>query len=471
MIRSSRKKMAIITSYFKGESYGLLGPQMAATVIQEKTSYECIVIAVTREDDKVLLKKALADYFGVKKPIIGFSTLSGREDLFSFAKELKDDEAVTILAGPQADVDYSGEKGWRDYPHRFKGLSENFSFALHGPAEQVVRVLQDLDGDEWKTSPGVLFQAPDGVIIRNHRRVWDPDYLGTVRWNNIYKPYGERLVPLRVTTGQVLQHIGCPHAAASRWAEVDYPVSMNTSNTKKVKLPIKGCSFCDVAVDKGFHGALGMETVLNQIQGLPESADGRKIPFELINENPLPGLPLLLKELGARGNMLSKISLIMRADWFLSGERYLRKALKLVKDMGLLILLSSMGFESFDDAILKNLNKGVNVETNLHAIRLMRQLKDEFPDEWAYSRAEGSIHGFIHPTPWDTEETNANLQMAIDRYYLAPDILPEHSIPLIIHHASALGDWIREIENREGARFARHVSTIGWWQEGDRFLL
>ena len=85
----SRKKMAIIASYFAGETYGLLGPQMAAPVIQENASYECIVVAVAREDDKTFLKKALADYFGAERPIIGFSTLSGREDLFSFAKECK----------------------------------------------------------------------------------------------------------------------------------------------------------------------------------------------------------------------------------------------------------------------------------------------------------------------------------------------------------------------------------------------
>ncbi|MBW2035787.1 MAG: hypothetical protein JRI94_19870 [Deltaproteobacteria bacterium] len=95
--------MAIIASYFGKETYGILGPQMAATVIQENTPYDCVVIAVAREDNKHIIKKALADYFGAVRPIIGFSTLSGRADLFSFAKELKDEGAITILAGPQAD--------------------------------------------------------------------------------------------------------------------------------------------------------------------------------------------------------------------------------------------------------------------------------------------------------------------------------------------------------------------------------
>ncbi|RLB28755.1 MAG: hypothetical protein DRG66_03095, partial [Deltaproteobacteria bacterium] len=106
----AKKRMVIIASYFAGETYGLLGPQMAATIIRENTPYDCIVIAVAREDDKALLSKAMADYFAMERPIIGFSTLSGREDLFSLAKELKAEGSLTILAGPQANVDYLGEK-------------------------------------------------------------------------------------------------------------------------------------------------------------------------------------------------------------------------------------------------------------------------------------------------------------------------------------------------------------------------
>ena len=127
------KQMAIVSSYFEGETYGMLGPQMAATIIQENTEYECIVIAVTRNDDKESLKKNLADYFGNQVPIIGFSSLSGREDLFSFAKDLKDEGAVTILAGPQASSDYIGEENRKEYPLRFNGLSHCFSYALNGP--------------------------------------------------------------------------------------------------------------------------------------------------------------------------------------------------------------------------------------------------------------------------------------------------------------------------------------------------
>jgi hypothetical protein len=102
---------------------------------------------------------------------------------------------------------------------------------------------------------------------------------------------------------------------------------------------------------------------------------------------------------------------------------------------------------------------------------LMRGLKEEFPDEWGYATGEGAIHGFIHPTPWDTPSTTANTQKNIHLHGLQKEILPPHSVPLIIHHASALGDWIREIEMTEHVQFKREVSVIGWWQIGDRFTL
>ena len=461
----SEKKMVIIAGYFKGETYGLLGPQMAATIIQDNSAYKCIVIAVTNEDDKSLLKAALAGYFGKQQPVVGFSALSGREDLFSLAKELKDEGAVTLLAGPQADVDFSGEENWQHYPHRFKGLSENFSFGLHGPAEQTLLLLKDLEKSNWADIPGLLYTGPDGTAIQNPRKDWNEIYLGKVCWENIYVLQKNRIVPLTIDMGQVLQHIGCPHAVRMRETEIDYPVSISTKQGQQIKVPLKGCSFCDVAVDKGFHGKLAMKTVMSQIQCLPEGPDGRKIAFELINENPLPDLPELLQESRKYGLQLSCINLTLRADWFISGIDHFREALRMASKSGIYILLNSMGFESFDDTILRNLNKGLSVEKNLQAIRELRQLKTEFLHHMGYSTREGANHGFIHPTPWDTKKAAANIQKNITLYALQNDILPPHSTPLIIHHASGLGDWIREIEQREGIWFKRYGSIIGWWDE------
>lgn len=457
--------MVIITSYFMGETYGLLGPQMAATVIEDHSVSECIVIAVSREDDLTALKKALGDYFGAHKPIIGFSALSGREDLFSLAAELKAEGAVTILAGPQANVDFAGEKGWQEHPHRFKGLSKSFSYGLQGPAEQILPLLGRLDTKSGSPMPGLLTVEADGPVRQNAPKAWDPGYFDHVRWDNIYRPALEGLKPLKITTGQVLQHIGCPHAGGTSERRIDYPVSIDSGKTKTIKLRLRGCSFCDVAVDKGFHGTLDTETVIRQIRCLPKTSGGRKIPFELINEYPLPKLLDLFEAVYSHDIELSQINLTLRADGLISGSQQLKTLLRLAAQHGIFVLLSSIGFESFDDRILHNLNKGLSVAENLQAIGLMRDLKAEFGDTFGYSSREGANHGFIHPTAWDTDETAAEIQKIIHLYGLQNDILPHHSTPLVIHHASALGEWIREIEQLEGLRWRRYGTVIGWWDK------
>lgn len=460
-----KSRMAIITSYFGDEAYGLLGPQLAASIIEEYTPYECIVIGVDRHDDKAVLKKALQEYFGAEKPIIGFSNLSGREDLFELARELREEGALTVLGGPQADVDYVGEDDQPSFPHRFAGLSRHFSFALHGPGEQIIPWLLEKGKGVPARVPGAFYLDKAGRPAANPETGWNEKFLRKVRWDNFYRVGEGGLIAHRVRGVQILQHIGCPHAGRTRELEIAYPTHLKSRSTPGVVIKVRGCSFCDVATDKGFLGSLPLEAVVAQIQGSPQGEDGRKVPLELINENPLPGLPLLLTTMEAQGIGLSEIHLVTRADWFLRGVEPLQESLRIARRMRIRVILKSVGFESFDDTILSNLNKGVDVATNLKAIELMRRMKKLFPFQWGYSRGEGAIHGFIHPTPWDTDETSRNIQEIIQQYRLGEDVLPSHSIPLVVHHASALGHWLREIERREGVLFRRFVSVIGWWEE------
>jgi len=76
-----------------------------------------------------------------------------------------------------------------------------------------------------------------------------------------------------------------------------------------------------------------------------------------------------------------------------------------------------------------------------------------------------NLHLRIHPASWDMPEVLHGIQSTVRKYGLEQDILPFQSVPLIIHHASCLADWIREIEHREQIVFKRYVSTIGWWPE------
>jgi len=458
--------MVILANYVDTEaSYGLLGPQMAATIIQDNTDYGCLVIAVGHDFDKSQMKKTIAQLGGNDRPVVGFSNLGGRSDLWSLARELKSDGAITIMGGPQADVDFIGEVGWEGYPHRFSGVRDSFTYALRGPAEQLIPLLNSGFKEEPDQISGLVFTR-DGHCYPNSHEKWNGDFLGKVDWSNLYRLGPSGIEPISVTTAQVVQQIGCPYAAKPVTVNIDYPSTlMSKPFTKKSELSIElqGCSFCDVARDKGFSGNLILDNVLAQVINLPEDTDGRKIPFELINEAPLPSLPQLLSAIRQRGIKIAQINLVTRADWLITAEEKLREALEIARDMNVRILLSSVGFESFVNLILKNLNKGYPVDTNLAAIRLMRQLKEEFAENWFYTPDDGAGHGFIHPTVWDSMETKREMNAVIFAYSLNRDILPNQSTPLIIHHASALGEWVRELEMREGIELKRAGSIIEWW--------
>ena len=456
-------KMVIITSYFTGETYGLLGPQAAATIITRQTPYECLVVTVTNEDDPQTVKKALYDFFGSQTPLVGFSYLSGRPDLLALAAQLKAEGATTLLAGPQSNVDFSGETGCDRHPHRFQGLADHFNFALRGPAEQLVPFLQSESPATLPDIAGALYLDETNVLAENPETDWNPTVFSSIDWSNIYRIVESHLVPIDITAAQVLQQIGCPWAARSKRADIDYPAFLTQSGEKHVHLDLAGCSFCDVATDKGLVTGVPDDAVLVQVESLPETKDGRKIPFELINENPLPGLPHLLERVHDRGLAISQINLTLRADWLLKADRHLQSALEMARDMSCRIVFASIGFESFSDVLLRNLNKGLPVDTNLAAVDLIRRMKSAFPRELGYLRSEGGNHGFIHPTPWDTPATESDLGRIIDQHDLARDILPDHSTPLIIHHASGLGAWIRAIENRENITFTRRGAVVAWW--------
>jgi hypothetical protein len=113
--------------------------------------------------------------------------------------------------------------------------------------------------------------------------------------------------------------------------------------------------------------------------------------------------------------------------------------------------------------LLQYFCKGITVADIVKSVETLRQLKDKFKNHLLYRRDEGANHGFIRPTPWDDSETLQEMDRNIFLHRFFEDILHEHSIPLIIHHASYLGDWIRNIESMSGITFSRGGTWIEWW--------
>jgi hypothetical protein len=437
----------IILTHHTGEPHAILGAQVAATFLQRRLSIPSIVVGIEREFSKEPLLRFIEQYYSGLEKKIAFSHLCGRKDILDLIRELKQADFVTILGGPQARQDYRGEPEADLHPHRFRGLKSIIDIAFHGPVDNLRADIPD--------EKGLLFEYP-----------WTKSLFLEVDWENLYT-FSDRIKKIDIRIGQVLGAVGCPYAGNARRVTLPPPTGLRERGVPDVEIRSEGCIFCDVSREKTYHGPLDQENIMAQISGLPDS-DGKKIPFELINEYPLHSLGKILEEAGQRGLNLSQINLVCRVDDINAHASLLPEILSAARRRDIRIMFASIGFESFSDRLLRYFCKGITVEDSLRCVETLRRLKEAFPHHLFYRRDEGANHGFIRPTPWDDGETMRETDRNIFLHRLFEDVLPEHSTPLIIHHASYLGDWIREIESRSDILFGRDGTWIEWWNPSSR---
>ncbi|HUL32151.1 MAG TPA: hypothetical protein VLZ03_16990, partial [Thermodesulfobacteriota bacterium] len=315
----------------------------------------------------------------------------------------------------------------------------------------------------------VAFQGPvDGLKLENLEmgggfveNRWTKNLFLEVDWSNLYT-FSENLSRVDVRLGQVLGSIGCLHARKRQTVTLPPPVQLRERDVPELEVQTEGCIFCDVSRDKGYHGSIEPDRLMSQIEGLPE-VDGRKIPFELIDEYPIRSLGTLIEDAGRHEIKLSRIDLVCRVDHINACVSDLPEILSLAQSRDVQIMFSSIGFESFSDRLLQYFCKGITVEDIVKCVEALRRLKGRYGRTLLYRRDEGANHGFIRPTPWDDGETMQEADRNIFLLRLYEDILPEHSTPLIIHHASYLGDWIRQLESTTDIVFSREGTWIEWW--------
>lgn len=439
----------ILLTHHTGEPHGILGAQAACTWLTRNLNIPSIVVGIERRFSKEHLLNVLEDYYDGKERVVGFSHLCGRKDLLELIGAVKERGFFTMLGGPQAETDYRGEVDSETHPTRFKGLHKEIDLAVQGPVDY-------LKYGHLHSKTGCL-NFP-----------WGKDIALNIDWTNMYT-FSDQLKRLDVKTAQVLNAIGCPYAKKKSTIRLPPPEPLKENSLEPLKenslymdVGCYGCIFCDVSRDKGFHGHIDRGVVLSQIRNLPEEG-GIKIPFEIIDEYPISSLRGILDDAAGAGIKLSRIDLVCRVDDINAHPELLGDILKMAKERHTKIMFSSIGFESFSDRILKFLNKGITVNDIARCVKILRELKDTFGDSLLYRRDEGANHGFIHPTPWDDSETIGENNMNIGIYRFFEDILPAHSIPLIIHHSSYLGDWIRQIESEIHMAFKRDGTWIEWW--------
>ncbi len=437
----------IIFTHHTGDPHGVLGAQVAATFFDRKLSVPSIVVGIERNFSKERLLCFVDEYYAGKQKIAAFSHLCGRKDLIRFIQDLKEQGFITLLGGPQSRQDYVGEPDTDSYPHRFSGLKSNVDMAVQGPVD-------GLRSEDLRMRDRLL-EYP-----------WTSNVFLEVNWSNIYT-FSNSLNKLDVRMVQVLNAIGCAYSRKPQSITLPPPTDLREKGIPELEVRPEGCIFCDVSRDKGYHGAIARDRLMAQMTGLPE-VDGRKIPFELIDEYPIRSLGKLIEDAERHEIKLSQINLVCRVDDINAHVSILADLLSLAQRQDIKIMFSSIGFESFCDQLLQYFCKGITVEDIVKCVETLRRLKDRYGATLLYRRDEGANHGFIRPTPWDDSETLQETDRNIFLNRFSEDILPEHSTPLIIHHASYLGDWIRELESKTGVTFSREGTWIEWWNPSPR---
>src|SRR4030042_1565448 len=411
----------IIFTHHTGEPYAVLGAQVAATFFQRNLSLPSIVVGIERDFSKERLLGFVDEYYAKKwsppttsapsaqrpcgatastlhpggpsngfdflfsgKKIVAFSHLCGRKDLIELIHELKQMGFITLLGGPQPRQDYVGEPDTDSHPLRFSGLKSIIDIAVQGPVDGLRSEHQGIRGG--------LLEFP-----------WTNNIFLEVDWSNLYT-FSDALRKLDVKMGQVLNTIGCAYACKPQTIILPPPPDLREKGVPELEVRSEGCIFCDVSRDKGYHGTLDRERLLAQMKGLPEG-DGRKIPFELIDEYPIRSLGKLIEDAQRHEIKLSQINLVCRVDDINTHAPHLVEILSLARSQDIKIMFSSIGFESFCDRLLQYFCKGITVEDIVKCVETLRRLKDRYGSTFLYRREEGANHGFIRPTPGADSET------------------------------------------------------------------
>lgn len=190
---------------------------------------------------------------------------------------------------------------------------------------------------------------------------------------------------------------GCPYrkpvSTVPAWRRL--ALDPKTTNTR-------GCAFCDVNLSEEWrHVPEIAEHCVRQIRrvqsDLPEAYE-----MILLDQDPFPYLPELLRGLAAAGARPLHLLIQARADLFLKRTEVFEQALALARAGGHRLSPFLVGIESFHQPTLDFYNKGVTVETNVQVLDYLEEVGPRFADVVDLDKMSP---GFILWHPWVTMES------------------------------------------------------------------
>jgi len=326
--------------------------------------------------------------------------------------------------------------------HVLRGPAE---LALVGAARQTLpRLVRGLeDGTPLAELPGLWFRAPDGTLDcgpsvprttpAEQVRPFTPD----LHWEYLGPP---RAPGSNLRVPSVVAELGCVwnrsalgggsfyDGVEARRPDIDATPRATARLDDEFVGREGGCTFCTFRYLRGRDQTQPtIELVLDQARVL---VDAGARGLSLQTEHPLPWLGELLDALASAGLAGALDELHVRTiPWLLlRHEAELRHAISRARAHGIQLVLAQVGFEAFDPTTLAVYNKGLSVQENRSAARLLSELHDaETP---AFLGTGG--HGLVPLHPWSTPEAvRANVAACrADAPWLLPSLTPFARIEL-----------------------------------------
>ena len=294
---------------------------------------------------------------------------------------------------------------WRDED----GIIHCGSSGLEAPtppslSAELEPFIPELDWDYFgpPRAPGSNLRIPS--IVADLGCVWNRSILGDELPLNPYEGVAPRLPSAAMTP------------AASARVEREFVRSEG------------GCSFCVlryIGAQRRHRGA-ALDSLMRQSRVLVEAgAHG----LSLQTEHPLPILGAVIQNLADEGLAESLDELHIRTiPWLLLRHRQeLVDGIELAASFGIHLVLGQVGFEAFDELSLALFHKGLSVEDNRAAARLLTELDATSP---TFSGTAG--HGLIPLHPWTRpEDIRTNIQaLRADAPWLLHAFRPDRRVEL-----------------------------------------